>query len=180
MLCPLQSVYWSPEVLIPIASHDHSVQAIVVVVVVVVGPTQQISKLIKLTFPILITPYVLSTHINWTISVAVCVITSVDPQGTYVTFPGFTVGPTNLYVVQSQGTAVVVVVVVAPQHPSNVVLILVMSLLILIIWVVMFATWMFSVLIWTSRLHIISSIFCNITLSVSHGSAIMQSNTGPS
>jgi hypothetical protein len=100
---------------------------------VVVGPAQQVSKLMKLTFPTLITPVVLSTHINSTILVAVCVTTSVDPQGTYATLPGFTDGPTSLYVVQAQGTAVVVVVVVAPQHTANVLLILVISLLILII-----------------------------------------------
>lgn len=74
---------------------------------------------------------------------------------------------------------VLVVVVVAPQHTANVLFILTILPLMLIIWVVMFATWMFNVLIWISRLHIISSIFCNITLSVSHGSTIMQSNTGP-
>ena len=80
----------------------------------------------KLTFPILITPLVLSTHINWTTFVAVCVTTWVDPQGTYVTLPGFTDGPTNLYVVQAQ-VSVVVVVVVALQQSSNVLLILVIN-----------------------------------------------------
>jgi hypothetical protein len=153
---PLQSVYCiiayprSPQ-LEPASNvtsiHDLTVVVVVVVggkvvvvvvvakvlVVVVVGASQQVSKLMKLTFPILITPYVLSTQINSRISSAVCVTTSVDPQGTYATLPGFILGPTNLYLVQGQGTAVGVVVVVAPQHPSNVVLILVMLLLILII-----------------------------------------------